>query len=269
MTERREDRRAGVAGAMRAAYRDGAAWRRGPHVVYRRFAAAAVATVDRNIAGLTTVDAGAGTGAMGEELAARGARVVYTDREPAMLREAPAPRLLCDITALGLRDHSVDLAVAGFVLSHVDEPSRAMAELARVTRRDGLVVATGFPAGQGHPVKEAVDAVLADFGYGPPAWYLRLKRAGEARVGDPAALAALSGTAGLRAVRVACLEVALAGLTAESIVAWRLGMAQIAPFVSRLPAGRREALMAQAQTALSSAALAQPVQVLVLTGEPR
>ena len=75
-----------------AAYEDGAAWRRGPHVVYRRLAAAAVGVLERPVAGVASVDVGAGTGAMGEELAARGASVLYTDRALAMVREAPAPR---------------------------------------------------------------------------------------------------------------------------------------------------------------------------------
>jgi SAM-dependent methyltransferase len=249
------------------AYGDGQAWRRGPHRVYRRLAAVALDALEGPVAGLTTVDAGAGTGAMGEELAARGARVVFTDREFAMVREAPAPRLVCDITALGLRGRSVDLTAAGFVLSHVDDPVTALAELARVTRPGGRVVATGFPAGHHHPVKAAVDLVLAAFGYEPPPWYLRLKQTGEARVGDPTALLASGERAGLATVRVVDLAASLAGLDLDTIVAWRLGMAQVAPFCAQLPAVRRKALAARARAAVERAGLTQPVRLLALVGE--
>ena len=112
---------------MTALYGDGRAWRVGPHRVYRRFAAAALDALAQPLAGLVAVDAGAGTGAMAEELTGRGARVVCADRSREMLREAPPPRLRCDITALALRDACMDLATAGFVLSHVELPGRRCA----------------------------------------------------------------------------------------------------------------------------------------------
>ena len=126
-------------------YGDGRAWRAGPHRVYRRFAATAVDTLAA-VSDLTAVDVGAGTGAMGEELAARGARVVYADRSVGMVREAPAPRLAGDIRALPIQSRRVDLVAAGFVLSHVDDPGTALAELKRIVRPGGWVVATSFAA---------------------------------------------------------------------------------------------------------------------------
>jgi SAM-dependent methyltransferase len=243
---------------MTRPYGHGPAWRAGPHRVYRRFAAAALDALTVPLAGLATVDAGCGTGAVAEELVARGATVVCVDRSPGMVREAPAPRVVADIAALPLRDRCVDLAAAGFVLSHVDDPAAVLGELARVTRPGGLVVATGFPAGDTHPVKEAADAVLADAGYRPPEWYLRVKHTGEARAGD---LPALARGAGL-AVRLLTVDAPLSDLSVEAVSAWRLGMAHIAPFVAASP--RRDELAARVEAAVRTAGLAQPVRVVVL-----
>ena len=250
-------------------YGDGPAWRRGPHPVYRRFAAAALDTLALPLAGLSAVDAGAGTGSLAEELATRGARVVCADRSLTMVRQAPAPRVVCDVTALPLRDGCMDLATAGFVLSHVESPGAALRVLAGVTRPGGLVVATGFRAGGAHPVKAAVDEVLTRAGYRPPEWYVRLKHTGEARVGDPAALATLAAEAGLADVRVLECAPSLTGLDADTVAAWRLGMAHVAPFVASLPPAARDRLTARVTGAISAVALAEPVQVLVLRGAAR
>ena len=100
--------------------------------------------------------------------------------------------LLAFATALGLRDGCVDLATAGFLLSHVEDPATALAELVRVVRPGGSVLATSYPAGATHPVKQAVDAVLTSFGYEPPPWYQHLKATGETSVGVPGALLSIA-----------------------------------------------------------------------------
>ena len=247
-------------------YRDGRAWRAGPHVVYQRFAATALDALPRPFAGLRAVDVGAGTGAIGEELVARGASVISTDLAHTMLLQAPAPRVVSDARALGLRDRCVDLATAGFLLSHVEDPASALAEIVRLVRPGGLVLATGYPTGAVHPVKQAVDTVLASFGYRPPEWYLRLKATGEARVGDPVALLSVAGEGRLVDPRVQELTAPLTGLRTEAVVAWRLGMAQVAGFMADLPAGDRDRLTAQANAAVSRVGTDQPVRLLLLAG---
>ncbi len=247
-------------------YGDGPAWRRGPHRVYRRFAAAALDTLALPLAGLSAVDVGAGTGAMAEELAARGAAVLCADRSLPMVRQAPPPRLVCDVMALPLRDGCVDLAAAGFVLSHVGSPEAALRELARVTRPGGPVIATALRARDPHPVKAVVDGVLTQSGYRPPQWYLRLKHTGEVRVGEAGALARLAAGAGLSDVRVQECAASLTGLDVDTVAAWRLGMAHVAPFVAALPAAARDRLTSQVTEAITEVALAEPVRVLVLRG---
>jgi hypothetical protein len=72
--------------------------------------------------------------------------------------------------------------------------------------------------------------------------------------------------AGLAAMTVRRVLVAL-DLTTPQLVAWRLGMAHLAPFVAALDPGRRAALVAEAESAV--AAMADPVQMAVLLLDAR
>ena len=113
----------------------------------------------------------------------------------------------------------------------------------------------------------AVDAVLVESGYQPPQWYRRLKRIGEARVGTSAALVTRAARAGLRNATATEAAVSLAGLAAEALVDWRLGMAHVAPFVAALDPARREALRARCREAVSAAGPAAPAPILVLVAQ--
>jgi hypothetical protein len=66
----------------------------------------------------------------------------------------------------------------------------------------------------------------------------------------PAALEAAARAAGLADVRVVEQEVNVGLDSAEDLVAWRLGMASMAPFVESLDAGRRDALLKAAVAAV-------------------
>jgi SAM-dependent methyltransferase len=250
------------------AYDDGDVWRAGPDRIYGRLAAASVDTLGGPLDGRLALDAGAGTGAVTRALARRGARVVPVDLSASMLKAARArPGAVADVRRLPFAGAAFDLAAAGFVLSHLPDPDTALAELARVTRSGGTVLATAFPAGRRHPVKVAVDEVLAATGYRDPDWYLDLKESGEVRIGTAAALAALAVGAGLSTPVVDEVAVDLAGLDAPALAAWRLGMAQVAPFVAGLGEERRQALVADATAAAAGAGGPQPLPILVLRGE--
>jgi SAM-dependent methyltransferase len=254
-----------------APYDDPRAWADGPDLVYGRLAAAAADLLDLGgrPAGRLVLDAGTGTGAFARALGERGAGVVAVDASPAMLsfgRAGRPPALAGDLCALPLRDGCVDAAVAGFVLSHVPDPVLALAELARVMRPGGPLLATSFLAGPGtvsHPAKAALDRVLDECGYRPPGWYTALKGAGEERVGAPAALLAVAADAGLTRPRVHELAVSLAGLDADALMRWRLGMAQVAPWLAALGEARRAEVRAAGRTALAGIATA-PLPMLVL-----
>jgi ubiquinone/menaquinone biosynthesis C-methylase UbiE len=109
------------------------------------------------LAGQAVVEVGCGTGRLTEVLLDAGARVIATEREPAMLavaqrRLADRPRLelrVADARQLPLPDASADIGVAGWVFGHLrhwwpdqwrDEIGRALDELARVLRPGGTTI---------------------------------------------------------------------------------------------------------------------------------
>ncbi len=240
-------------------YDDAAAWAAGPAKVYDLLAIAAVSQIPGDLNGLLALDAGAGTGAAGRALASRGAQVVSMDLSEAMVRLASGMRVVADIKHLPLRDDAVSVSVACTVLSHVDDPLVAAKQLARVTKPGGTVVITAFPAGAGHPVKSAADRVLAAAGYREPDWYRAVKGPGEGVVGSPEALTRLAAAAGFSWSRAHTLLVGLDSLGADDLVAWRLGMAQVAAWVA---ANNREQLAEEIKASLPDSV--DPLPLLVL-----
>lgn len=98
------------------------------------------------------LDVGCGQGAFAERVAAEtGAAVVAADSSPRMVELAAArglEALVADVRALPFADGEFDCVVAAWMLYHVPELDRAIAELARVTRPGGLLVAV--TNGDGH-----------------------------------------------------------------------------------------------------------------------
>ncbi len=107
----------------------------------------------RPAAGQTVLDAGCGTGIAAVELAALvspGGRVLAVDADPDMVAATaslagggPVEPRVGDILALDLPDNAVDAARVERVLLHLtpDQADAAVAELVRVTRPAGRVVA--------------------------------------------------------------------------------------------------------------------------------
>ncbi|MBS4730679.1 methyltransferase domain-containing protein [Mycobacterium sp. SM1] len=110
-----------------------------------RIESAAVLRALGPVSGRRIVDVGCGTGRLGALLAAQNADVIGIDVDAAMLAVA-APRLAgrlvrADAMALPLRDASVDAAVTVATLEFTTDPARALAEMARITRPGGRLVA--------------------------------------------------------------------------------------------------------------------------------
>ena len=231
--------------------RSAASWRSGPEAVYARLADALVAVSPVPVAGAAVLVVGAGTAVAAGAALARGARsAVATDIAGEMLRGRPAAvrGVLADAARLPFRDRAFDLVTAAFCLGHLADPARALREIHRV---GPAVVASAFPPGPGHPAKAAVDRVFAGVGFRVPAWYQHQKDTLEPRVDDPDGLRDLAERAGYARVQVRRVEVDAGLDTAAAVVAWRLGMAHLAPFVSGLDPAVLARARAEAEEAVA------------------
>src|SRR6266849_62177 len=174
-------------------------WATGAELVYGLIAAELIALSPHSLADHTVLDAGAGAGAASRALAAQPARTIAMDLSFGMLAwdaAARPPGAVADIRALPLAAQSADDAVAAFVLNHLTDPSAGLAELARVTRPGGAVLAAVFSTTSGDPARDRIDAVAQDAGWQIPAWYTQLKTTAVPILGSATAMATAARPAG-------------------------------------------------------------------------
>jgi SAM-dependent methyltransferase len=100
--------------------------------------------------GHAVLNGGAGQGTLSHRLAELGFEVTSTDNSPAavelLLRQGGAGEALeADLTALPFDDETFDAAVLGEVLEHIEDDQRALEEVRRVLRPEG-VLALSVPA---------------------------------------------------------------------------------------------------------------------------
>jgi SAM-dependent methyltransferase len=253
---------------MRAAY-DAAAtgWNDGPGPMYADLARALVANAGVPAAGRRVLDLGAGTGVAGRAAAAAGARqVVAADIAVGMLRccDKTLHPVAADAGALPFGAGSFDLVIAAFCLGHLAGLPGCLAEIRRV---GAAVAASSFAPGWTHPAKDAVDGVLAGFGYQPPGWYEDFKHDTEPRAAEVDGLVAQARAAGFAEAGVRRVDVVTGVATPAQLASWRLGMAHVAPFAGSLTLAGRSALRRAAEAAVArTGAAALEVSMLVLTG---
>ena len=235
---------------MAAAYSATAgAWQHGAARLYDRLAAELVSRSPVPLAGARVLDVGAGTGAAGRAALAAGAGgVVAMDNAVGMLAHGAAarpPAVAGDALALPFDAAAFDAAVAAFSLTHLPDPVRGLREMARVTRPGGAVLASAYADDDAHPVKQAVVAALGRRGWVPDQWCETLATGPPQLLATPAGFARTAAAAGLEA-DVARARVAFPDLAAADLVAWRLGLAQHAPFVATLLPAARHAVVRDA-----------------------
>ena len=250
---------------------DAVAWATGPQRVYDRLAERAAALIPAELDRSHALDVGAGTGALTRALLRRGAHVDAADASADMLAELSrqthgrVATTVADVRALPMRAGSYDVTGAAFVLNHLSDPARAAAELARVTRPDGFVLATTFAAGD-PPAKLAIDAVLQRHGHRPPEWYVEMKAETVPLTATAPAFHAVAKQAGLLSCDVAEVVVGFDDLEPAAVAAYRLGMAHTAPFLAGLPAGERAELTAEAIAAVESSPPLALVMLALVAG---
>jgi SAM-dependent methyltransferase len=231
----------------------GPRWALGAELVYGPIAAALVATTPHRLTGRTVLDAGAGTGAASAALLRCGATAVALDLSAAMLGWQAASRPPCavaDIRAIPLRADSVDDAVAAFVLNHLSDPVAGLAELARVTRPGGAILATAFANDSSSAARDRIDAAACAAGWAPPAWYRALKATAAATLGTADAMAAAASAAGLGHVRAEERQVDVGVTQPAQLVRYRLGHPAFAAWLDDIGPARATAFAADAERAI-------------------
>jgi ubiquinone/menaquinone biosynthesis C-methylase UbiE len=226
-------------------------WAADAALAYAPLARHLVSRAGADLRGRRALDAGAGSGAAGDALRVAGARVVAVDLEVDMARHglAAGPAVAADVTALSFRDSRFDLAVAAFVVNHLEHPVAGLAELRRVTRLGGTVLVSVFATARS-AAKTAVDAVAEAYGYVAPDWYRRMQHHAHA-IGNVEAMTAALRAAGFTRFRVTDEPVDLGLRDPALVVRYRTGMAQLRPFVAGLDPDRRRAFLAEAAEAVA------------------
>lgn len=230
------------------------AWADGPSRLYDRLAEAVVAEYPDGVAGQHVLDVGAGTGAVSRAVLRLGGHVTAVDAADDMIEHIRAQGLDAvtgDLLELPFDGQSFDGVVAAFAISHVADPVRALAEARRVVRNGGVVMVGLFAVAAPNTSKDVVDAVAQRYGYVRPAWYDVLKRDYEPLTNTPAKLRACALAAGLTDVVIAQRTVDTGVAAPLDIVASRIGMAHLAPFVAELDDATRRDFVAAAIAAVA------------------
>ena len=244
-----------------------ARWAAGTSLVYGPLAVSLARASPIDLTGRLVLDIGSGTGAVARALDATGSTVVVADCSLGMVVHGHRRgwmAIVSDAMALAVRDGAFDAAIAGFLLNHLP-PAAALTEMARVVRAGGVIIASAWASAPPDPIKEATNAVLRSWGWRPPAWYESMKSTVEPISGDPGRLTDDAARAGLVDVQATVVDEDLGMSDPDDIIAYRLAMPQIAPWVARLGEPVDSELVQQLRAAIAPYVPGWRVSVIQLT----
>jgi ubiquinone/menaquinone biosynthesis C-methylase UbiE len=218
-------------------------WAEGASLVYGPIAREMLAMSPYRLVGHRVLDVGAGTGVASKVLHEQGACPISADLSLDMLSWKAAtrpPGAVADIRSLPLRDDAVDDSIAAFVLNHLTEPARGFAELIRVTRPGGMLLATVYSVASRSPARDVVDDAARRDGWEAPDWYAEIKAKAAPILGTAEAMARAATGAGLSQVVVDERTVDVGVEEPEQLVDYRLGQAHFGMWLDRLGPHRTE-----------------------------
>jgi SAM-dependent methyltransferase len=227
----------------------GRRWLRAAELVYGPFARELLDMSPHPLQGRTVLDAGAGTGVASVALAEWGAHPVAMDLSLDMLSQLATPAPPCfvaDIYSVPIANRSVDDAFASFVLNHLMDPVAGLAELVRVVRPGGALLAAVYSAASRSAVRDRVDAVAVEAGWQVPDWYIELKATAVPLLWSASAMRAAAGAAGLVSVVVDERSVDVGVVEPEQLVDYRFGQAHYASWLDQIGPRRAEEIRCRA-----------------------
>jgi SAM-dependent methyltransferase len=212
-------------------------WAEGASIVYGPIARELITLVPHSLRGRRVLDVGAGTGAACHVLSEVGAIPIAADLSHDMLAwradERP-PGFVADVLDLPVRNAAVDDVVAAFVLNHLVEPRSGLAEMARVTRSGGAVLACVYSTVSHNSVRDALDEAARVEGWRPPDWYVDLKQTAVPLLASAANMRATAQRAGLVDVVTVERPVDVGVTEPEQLVEYRLGQAHFSRWLEKL-----------------------------------
>jgi ubiquinone/menaquinone biosynthesis C-methylase UbiE len=223
-------------------------WAEGASIVYSPLAHELVGLSPHPLSGRLVLDVGAGTGVASAALGKAGARPVAADLSLDMLawqaHDRP-PAAVADVCTLPFRDNAVDDTVAAFVLNHLVQPAAGFAELMRVTRSGGVLLACVYSNANRSAVRDALDEAARQAGWVTPDWYLAVKQQATPLLGTAEDMQQAAKHVALLDVVVDERPVDVGVTEPEQVVDYRLGQAHFCAWLDQLGPGRTEEIHAQ------------------------